>query len=162
VLGLQALAALVVLVVWTTRLADVDPLTTVALVAAPVLVVTAMALLGRRDGLTFAASALAMAATAGSLFAALYPNVLVSSTSVSFNLTVQNTASGEYALQVMTVTAAIFLPLVLLYQAWAYVVFRRRLSPPAEQRPTGSQGAGEAASGSGEPPPAGPPVVRPG
>ena len=162
VLGLQALAALVVLVVWTTRLADVDPLTLVALVAAPVLVVAAMAMLGRRDGLTFAATALAMAATVGSLFAALYPNVLVSSTSAGFNLTVQNTASGDYALQVMTITAAIFLPLVLLYQAWAYVVFRRRLSPPAEQRPTGSQGAGEGASRPGEPPPAGPPVVRPG
>jgi cytochrome bd ubiquinol oxidase subunit II len=119
VLGLQALAALVVLVVWTTRLAVVDPLTLVALVAAPVLIVAATALLGRRDGLTFSATSLAMAATVGSLFAALYPNVLVSSTSASFNLTVQNTASGDYALQVMTVTAAIFLPLVLLYLARA-------------------------------------------
>jgi cytochrome bd ubiquinol oxidase subunit II len=161
VLGVQALAALVVLAVWTTRLADVGALTLAALVAAPVLVVAAMALLGRRDGLTFAATALAMAATVGSLFAALYPNVLVSSTSASFSLTVQNTASGDYALQVMTVTAAIFLPLVLLYQAWAYVVFRRRLSPPAEQRATGPQDT-EPASRPDEPPPAGPPVVRPG
>jgi cytochrome d ubiquinol oxidase subunit II len=162
VLGLQALAALVVFVVWTTRLADIDPLTLAALVAAPVLVVAAVAMLGRRDGLTFTATALAMALTVGSLFAALYPNVLVSSTSANFNLTVQNTASGEYALQVMTVTAAIFMPLVLLYQAWAYVVFRRRLSPPAEQPPTTTHEAGEVQSRPGEPPPTGPPVIRPG
>ena len=160
--GLVAVAALVVFVVWTTRLADVDPLALAALVAAPVLVVAALAMLGRHDGLTFAATALAMTATVGSLFAALYPNVLVSSTSANFNLTVQNTASGDYALQVMTITAAIFMPLVLLYQAWAYVVFRRRLSPPAEQPPTRAHGAGEPASPPGEPPPASPPVVRPG
>ncbi|HWL98343.1 MAG TPA: cytochrome d ubiquinol oxidase subunit II [Nocardioidaceae bacterium] len=162
VAGVLALAALVVFVVWTTRLADVDPLALTALVAAPVLVVASLAMLGRRDGLTFAATALAMTASVGSLFAALYPNVLVSSTSAAFNLTVQNTASGDYALQVMTVTAAIFMPLVLLYQGWAYVVFRRRLSPPAEQPPTRTHGAGEPASPSGEPPPASPPVVRPG
>jgi cytochrome bd ubiquinol oxidase subunit II len=162
VTGVLALIALVVFVVWTTRLADVGPLALAALVAAPVLVVAGLAMLGRRDGLTFTATALAMTATVGSLFAALYPNVLVSSTSAAFNLTVQNTASGDYALLVMTVTAAIFMPLVLLYQAWAYVVFRRRLSPPAEPLPARTHGAGEPASPSGEPPPAGPPVVRPG
>jgi cytochrome d ubiquinol oxidase subunit II len=31
----------------------------------------------------------------------------------------------------MTVVAAIFTPLVLLYQGWTYWVFRRRLQRPA-------------------------------
>jgi len=41
---------------------------------------------------------------------------------------VQNTSSSPYALKVMTVVAAVFLPLVLLYQGWSYYVFRRRLT----------------------------------
>jgi cytochrome d ubiquinol oxidase subunit II len=41
---------------------------------------------------------------------------------------VHNTASGGYSLTVMTVVVIIFLPLVLLYQAWTYYVFRRRVS----------------------------------
>src|SRR3712207_7586753 len=45
------------------------------------------------------------------IFATLYPNVLVSSTSSSNTLTIANSASGHYALQVMTVVAAVMLPL---------------------------------------------------
>jgi cytochrome d ubiquinol oxidase subunit II len=35
--------------------------------------------------------------------------------------------TGHYALQVITVAAAIFTPLILLYQGWTYYVFRKRL-----------------------------------
>ena len=38
----------------------------------------------------------------------------------------------SYSLRVMTVVAAIFFPLVLLYQGWTYRVFRRRLSVPQD------------------------------
>jgi cytochrome d ubiquinol oxidase subunit II len=55
---------------------------------------------------------------------------MISSTNTAYNLTVQNTASPPYTLKVMTVTAAIFFPIVLVYQAWTYRVFRRRLSVP--------------------------------
>ena len=40
------------------------------------------------DGWAFTASALAIAATVGSIFINLYPNVMVSSTNTSYNLTV--------------------------------------------------------------------------
>jgi cytochrome bd ubiquinol oxidase subunit II len=53
---------------------------------------------------------------------------MVSSTSKAYNLTVHNTASPPYALKAMTVVVVVFLPLVLLYQAWTYYVFRRRVS----------------------------------
>ncbi|MGA7703425.1 MAG: cytochrome d ubiquinol oxidase subunit II, partial [Solirubrobacteraceae bacterium] len=75
------------------------------------------------DGLSFSASAVAIAALVGSIFIDLYPNVMVSSTNASYNLTVDNVASGHYALVVMTVVAAIFFPLVLLYQGWSFHVF---------------------------------------
>jgi cytochrome d ubiquinol oxidase subunit II len=52
---------------------------------------------------------------------------MVSSTDFANSLTVQNTASAHYTLAVMSVVAAIFVPLVLLYQGWTYHVFRGRV-----------------------------------
>lgn len=49
------------------------------------------------------------------------------------SLTTSNAAAGHYGLAVITVTAAIFTPIVLLYQSWTYYVFRKRLGgEPAE------------------------------
>jgi cytochrome bd ubiquinol oxidase subunit II len=86
----------------------------------------------QNDGWAFAASAFAIAAAVGQIFIALYPNVMVSSTRASFNLTVNNVAAGHYPLVVMTVVAVLILPIVLLYQGWSFHVFRRRVgAPPA-------------------------------
>jgi len=82
------------------------------------------------DGWAFAASGFAIAAAIGQIFISLYPNVMVSSTSHSYNLTVNNAAAGHYGLVVMTVVAALFFPIVLLYQGWSFHVFRRRVSAP--------------------------------
>jgi cytochrome d ubiquinol oxidase subunit II len=83
------------------------------------------------DGWAFASSAFAIAAAIGQLFISLYPNVMVSSTRASFNLTVNNASAGHYALVVMTIVAVLFMPIVLLYQGWSFHVFRGRLSAPA-------------------------------
>jgi cytochrome d ubiquinol oxidase subunit II len=100
------------------------------------------------EGFAFAATAVTIASCIITIFADLYPNVMVSTTSPAYNLTVHNTASGGYSLTVMTVVVIIFLPLVLGYQAWTYYVFRRRVSreefagpEPARQRP-GTDSAG--------------------
>jgi cytochrome bd ubiquinol oxidase subunit II len=102
-----------------------------------------------RDGWAFAATALTIAACILSIFVDLYPNVMVSSTSAAYNLTVHNTASGTYSLKAMTVVVIIFLPLVLGYQAWTYYVFRRRVRRedflPAA-RPAPEPAASEAAA----------------
>ena len=82
----------------------------------------------RRDGFAFAATCVTMASCIITLFVDLYPNVMVSSTSAAYNLTVHNTASPPYSLKAMTVVVIIFLPLVLAYQVWTYYVFRRRVS----------------------------------
>jgi cytochrome d ubiquinol oxidase subunit II len=89
-----------------------------------------------RDGHTgwgFAATTAAIAATLASFFVALYPNVMISTTNKSYNLTVANSAAGHYALTVMTVVAAVFAPLVIAYQAWSYHVFRGRIKGPAAE-----------------------------
>jgi cytochrome bd-type quinol oxidase subunit 2 len=93
------------------------------------------------DGWAFAASGFAIAAVIGQIFIALYPNVMVSSTKAAYNLTVNNVASGHYALVVMTIVAVLFFPVVLLYQGWSFHVFRGRVSPPpAATEPTGDVG----------------------
>lgn len=95
-----------------------------------------------RDGWAFAASAVAIGSVTGSLFASLYPNVMISSTDASNTLTIANTASGNYALTVMTIVAVIMFPLVLLYQGWNYYVFRQRVTtPPTEPSQTHARGS---------------------
>ena len=64
------------------------------------------------------------------LFTALYPNVMPSSTDPAFSLTIRNASSTDYTLTIMTGVAVIFTPIVLLYQGWTYWVFRRRVSVP--------------------------------
>jgi cytochrome d ubiquinol oxidase subunit II len=80
-----------------------------------------------RDGRAFALSATAIAATVTALFLALYPDVMPSSTSSAFDLTVRNAASSPYTLGVMSWVALLGTPLVLAYQSWSFWVFRQRL-----------------------------------
>ena len=81
-----------------------------------------------REGYAFLGNAVAIIAATAALFTALYPRVLPSTISPAYTLTTANSSSTAMTLMVMTVVAAIFLPLVLAYQAWTYWVFRRRLS----------------------------------
>jgi hypothetical protein len=82
------------------------------------------------------------------LFVSLYPQVMVSSSSFADSLTVQNASSAHYSLTVMTVVAVILTPIILLYEAWTYHVFRARLGreqmhqPARPARPPGGPDAG--------------------
>ena len=92
------------------------------------------------QGWTFAAASLGMASVMGSLFFDLQPRVFVSTTNAAYNLTISNSASGSYSLQVMTVVAAIFFPLVLAYQGWTFHVFKARLQSPPGSSHLGPEG----------------------
>ena len=48
--------------------------------------------------------------------------------------------SGHYALKVITIVAAIFVPLLLLYQGWTYYVFRKRLGGEQVASPVAALG----------------------
>jgi cytochrome d ubiquinol oxidase subunit II len=110
-----------------------------------------------REGFAFAATTVTTAACIVSIFTGLYPNVMVSTTSAAYNLTVHNTASGPYSLKVMTVVVIIFLPAVLAYQTWTYYVFRRRISTQ-EFQPSAQQSAPLAPPPTATPDGAGPPA----
>ena len=128
-IGWAGLVVVTVYAVWILIVAGHGWGPVVVLVVAPAaLVVSIWAVHQERDGAAFLLSAAATVCSVAGLFAALYPQVLVSSTDPANSLTVHNAASGNYALTVMSVVAAVFLPLVLLYQAWSYFVFRHRLS----------------------------------
>ncbi|GGR07731.1 cytochrome d ubiquinol oxidase subunit II [Deinococcus ruber] len=81
-----------------------------------------------RDGLSFAMSGLTIVLSVVTVFLGLFPNVLPSTLSPSFNLTISNAASQPYTLHLMTIVGAVFLPLIVGYQAWNYYVFRRRIA----------------------------------
>jgi cytochrome bd ubiquinol oxidase subunit II len=94
------------------------------------LAVAAVANARGREGWAFAGTATAVAFAVVTLFLALFPHVMPSTTGAANGLTTANAASSPYTLKIMTVTAFAFTPLVLLYQGWTYWVFRRRIGVP--------------------------------
>jgi cytochrome d ubiquinol oxidase subunit II len=92
-------------------------------------------LLAHHEGQAFAALGCTLVAVGITLFGALYPDVLPSTVDAANSLTVHGAASGNYTLTVMTWVAGFGAPAVLVYQAWTYWVFRRRIGtrhiPPA-------------------------------
>ncbi len=80
------------------------------------------------EGWGFSLAFAAIAAAVASLFFALFPDVMPSTTDAAFSLTTTNAASTAYTLKIMTGVAAVFTPLVIAYQAWSYWVFRQRVS----------------------------------
>lgn len=95
-----------------------------------------------KEGWAFGGTALAIAMVVVGIFVALFPNVMVSSLDPAWNLTTTNAASTPYTLKIMTVSALVATPVVLLYQGWTYWVFRKRISvrdipaPTARPDPT--------------------------
>jgi cytochrome d ubiquinol oxidase subunit II len=91
----------------------------------------------RRAGAGFALTGTVIIASTATVFGSLYPAVLPSTIDQAYDLTVHNASSTDYTLTIMTVTAAVFLPIVLGYQAWAYWIFAKRISAvhaPAQSR----------------------------
>jgi cytochrome d ubiquinol oxidase subunit II len=84
----------------------------------------------KAEGWAFLGAVLGIGGSVGTIFTELYPRVMVSSASAAYTLTIHTAASPPYTLRVMTVVAAIFVPAVLIYQAWSYKVFRHRLATP--------------------------------
>jgi len=86
----------------------------------------------KKTGLAFIMNTLTIVLTSATLFLSLFPNVLVSILHPDFSLTIYNSASGANTLRVMSIVALIFMPIVLLYQAWSYRIFRKRIAMRVE------------------------------
>ncbi len=131
------IAAWTVLVAHRNNDRAILPTTIPAVVTAAMLVLALVLTRTRRDGWAFATTGLGAIGFIATIFTGLYPRVLVSDPSFGNSLTIQNAATGHYALVVITVAAAIFTPLILLYQGWTYYVLRARLTgaPAASSSP---------------------------
>ncbi|MET7612150.1 cytochrome d ubiquinol oxidase subunit II [Streptomyces seoulensis] len=113
--------------VWT-QLHSGDGASLVALVVAAVALLGALGAIWRvREGWAFALSGVTIAAAVAMLFLSLFPNVMPSTLDADWSLTVTNASSSPYTLKIMTWCAVIAAPLVMLYQAWTYWVFRKRI-----------------------------------
>ncbi len=82
----------------------------------------------KMEGWAFVMTALNIVLTQISFFMILFPRVMISSTSADFSLTIYNASSSPYTLQVMSIVALIFVPIILIYQGYSYWVFRKRLA----------------------------------
>jgi cytochrome d ubiquinol oxidase subunit II len=86
----------------------------------------------KRDGWAFVMMALAIVLASATIFLQLHPRLIVSSLNPAWSLTIQNSSSSSYTLQVMSIVALIFVPIVLVYQGWTYWVFRKRITQKPE------------------------------
>jgi cytochrome d ubiquinol oxidase subunit II len=104
-----------------------------AVLAAVALLLTGWLIRIGRGGWAFVTGALTIVFATVMVFAGLYPRILISSLNPDWSLTITNAASGPYTLKVITIVAAIFLPIVLAYQGWTYWVFRKRVASGPEK-----------------------------
>jgi len=98
-----------------------------ALGAGIALIASAVLIRAKRHGWAFIATGLGIVFTVITVFRGLYPRVMVSSLNPSWSLTIFNASSSPYTLRAMTIVAAVFVPIVLLYQGWTYWTFRGRI-----------------------------------
>ncbi|MGB0102476.1 MAG: cytochrome d ubiquinol oxidase subunit II [Nocardioides sp.] len=136
VCGLAAAVAAVAFLVWAQVLTGSGGSAVLFVLAALALVAGVATAYAGREGWAFAGTFVCIALAVGGLFVALFPDVMPSTTDAAYSLTTTSASATDYTLTVMTVVAAIFVPIVLCYQAWTYWIFRRRISDhhlPAEE-----------------------------
>ena len=107
----------------------------VVAVAAVALVGVVLAARAGREGQGFLLTSLVTVMAVVLLFGSLYPAVLHINDAP--DLTISNASSTQNTLTVMTWVAVVMTPVVLVYQAWTYWVFRNRISTSDIPAPTG-------------------------
>ncbi|MCL5781402.1 MAG: cytochrome d ubiquinol oxidase subunit II [Firmicutes bacterium] len=128
VLAIPVVLLLAILTYTRTDLFSKTGAAVVFLASAAFLVLAWLLLRAGKNGWAFLANSLTIVLFTVSMFWALFPRLMVSSLSPEWSLTIYNASSSPYTLKVMTVVALTMVPIVLLYQAWTYWVFRHRVT----------------------------------
>jgi cytochrome d ubiquinol oxidase subunit II len=81
-----------------------------------------------REGWAFLGTAVTFATAVATYFLVLFPNVMPSTLDGGTSLTIENAASSPLTLKIMTWAAVVFTPIALIYTAWSYWAFRKRIS----------------------------------
>ncbi len=129
---------IVIFLITSFVIADVRQNLNVVTILVPILAILSVLSAGYflrkgQFGRLFITTCLTIAFLALTIFVFLYPNVMVSSINPAWSLTIQNAASSFTTLRLMTIITLIFLPIVILYQAWTYRVFRKRVTNDREK-----------------------------
>jgi cytochrome d ubiquinol oxidase subunit II len=103
------------------------------MIAAPVLAYAGalLALLLARGGrtlLAFIASSLAITGVIGTVGVSMFPFIMPSSTDPKSSLTVWDSTSSHLTLSIMFWATVIFMPLIIVYTAWAYNVMSGKVT----------------------------------
>jgi cytochrome d ubiquinol oxidase subunit II len=137
-LWLLVVLMLLIFLITSFIITDVRERINFLIIVFPVIAVAAILAAGyflrkQQFGRVFIMTCLTVAFFVLTIFALLYPRVMVSSLNPDWSLTIQNASSSPYTLKLMTIIALIFLPIVMIYQAWSYWVFRKRVSSEPKQ-----------------------------
>jgi cytochrome d ubiquinol oxidase subunit II len=127
-LGLIAAVVSVAFLIWAQSLRGSAGSLVLFALAALALLGGLFAAYRGREGWGFSGTFVAIGLAVAGLFVALFPDVMPTTLDGGTSLTTTNASATDYTLKIMTVVAVVFTPLVLLYQAWTYWVFRRRIS----------------------------------
>jgi cytochrome d ubiquinol oxidase subunit II len=127
-LGLGTAVLAVILLVWLNVTKGTAWTLVFSAVAAVALLFAIFMNTKGKEGLAFAGTAVTFVAAVATYFFSLYPNVMPTTLAGGTSLTIHNASSTEMTLKIMTVAALVFTPIVLVYTAWTYWVFRRRIS----------------------------------
>jgi cytochrome d ubiquinol oxidase subunit II len=128
----------VILIVWTFLITDIlskpgiNGLVPIILAALSLLLTGRLIRTGKNKWAFFTGSLVIVFLTL-TVFFGLYPRILISTLNPEWNLTIFNASSSQYTLRIMTIIAAIFIPIVLVYQGWTYWVFRKRIDTRSEK-----------------------------
>lgn len=109
---------------WSKEIIDPGIIPIAALAA---ILVTGYFIGKKREGWAFISTALNIVLTQVSFYMMMFPNLMISSTDPAYNLTIYNASSTQYTLSVMSIVALIFVPLVIGYQIWTYIMFAKRV-----------------------------------
>ena len=89
----------------------------------------------KRFATAFIPSGLMVACTIATAGIALFPFLMTSSLNPSHSLTVWDASSSRFTLWLMTIAAAIFVPIVLAYSSWAFHIMRGSINEEHVSKP---------------------------
>ncbi|WP_068400206.1 cytochrome d ubiquinol oxidase subunit II [Kribbia dieselivorans] len=126
--GVVTAVLAVVLLLWLGLSRDGSPFSWATTILAAVALLAALWFNHQgKEGYAFTATALTILLAVTTYFVLLFPNVMPTTLADGTDLTIVNAASSTLTLKIMTGAALIFTPIMLLYTAWNYWVFRRRI-----------------------------------
>jgi len=133
---LPAVIFAVIFILYTYFAVDAFQAKGVAILLLPLIAAVALILSGvyakaDKMGLAFIMSSLTIVFVVITAFVTLFPNLMIAENPAN-SLTIYNASASQYTLTVMSYVALILVPFVLVYQAWSYIIFKKRITKESE------------------------------